>query len=104
MRDSIFDWVRNLQHLILNNIDSAYSVKLQITRVDEVKENDNKLIEMTTNEFNHLSRTAEMLKRLMPGWVITVYIVSSEKCIIEAEKRKNIERLIYLSIFFVLKT
>lgn len=89
MRDSIFDWVRNLQHLILDNANKTYQFHLEIVRVDEIKENVKDFIQMTTNEFNHLPKTAEMLQRLMPGWQIKVYVISTEKCIIEAEKRKK---------------
>jgi len=89
MRNSIFDWVRNLQHLIIKNIKNSNTITLTITQVDEIKENDTDVIEMTTNEFEHLPKTAEMLERLMVGWKINVYPRSENKCIIKAEKRQR---------------
>lgn len=90
MRNSIVDWVRNLQHLVMANMTNVKNneIQLKIIRVNEINETL-ELIQMTTDEFNHLSMTAQMLQKLMVGWEITVYPIDRNESIIYAHRKER---------------
>lgn len=87
MRDSVFDWVKNLQRLIIGQARGAREINLRVRQVEEIKETSTGVVQMTTNEFNNLQQTAKMLQRLMSGWKISVYSMGEHECIIYATRK-----------------